>query len=315
MRVETLFSRAGCEIVASPFLVGPELELLALEASEDWVRSLPAARLAEQPPPVALEILNGGHYYFAANAYERVTGRTCHVATVKAKRGHASAETFGGPAHLDRDLPAGTELWRSEGSDWCVRVWDADPVPAGPLLVGDTIATGTTLAGVLRWAVAKMEAAGAVHDIFVFSIAGAADFADGGVLKKLAPLDEILKRHGREVFVTFANGRFALQPNGTDLSPCPELGAELVPSARALLEAQVGAEFLNSMKCAIWDWGDRFRKPLEHLEEVSRHFAALPACPAYIAAGVEERLAALRAAAAAGAEEGPAKRPRTAEQA
>mmetsp|Transcript_7325 Transcript_7325/g.16638 ORF Transcript_7325/g.16638 Transcript_7325/m.16638 type:complete len:315 (-) Transcript_7325:114-1058(-) len=314
MKVETIFSEAGVKIVASPFLVGEELEELAVATSQDWVRSLPAERLAGQPDPVSLEILNGGKYYFVSRAYEKATGKPCKVATLRAKRGHASAETYGGPAHLDKDIPPGTELWRATGSDWCVRIWDVEPLPAGPVLVGDTIGTGTTLAGVLGWVASKMEAAKAVHDIFVFTIAGAASWAtDGGVLKKLEPVDEVLRRHGRELHVTFANGRFALQQNGTDMSPCPSMGAQLNEQARKELEAKIGADFLRHMKCAIWDWGDRFRKPLEHLEDVEKHFKEQAACPAYITDGITERLKSLRSVAEA--VEPPAKKAKAADPA
>lgn len=298
MKVDTIFSQAGAEIVAQPFLVSEELERLAVAASEDFVRSLPAAVLSageEEPVPVALEILNGGRYYFLPRAYENVCGRSCRVSQLRAKRGHASAETYGGPAHLDKDLPPGTELWRSKGSDWCVRIWDIDELPRGPLLVGDTIGTGTTLAGVLGWVVEKMEAADAVYDIFVFTIAGAAAWdTDGGVLAKLAPIDESLRRHGRELHVTFANGRFALQKNGTDMNPCPSMGAELHPKAKTFLQEKIGAQFLKSMKCAVWDWGDRFRKPLQHLEDVEAHFREQENCPHYILEGIRGRLETLR---------------------
>lgn len=36
--------------------------------------------------PVSLEILNGGKYYFIADAYERVAKKTCQVASLRAKR-------------------------------------------------------------------------------------------------------------------------------------------------------------------------------------------------------------------------------------
>ncbi|CAE8607193.1 unnamed protein product [Polarella glacialis] len=147
-----------------------------------------------------------------------------------------------------------------------------------------------------------MEASSSVYDIFVFTIAGASpvDFPDGGVLKKLATVDASLQRHGRELHVTFANGRFALQRNGTDMSPCPTMGAHLEPRARAFLEEKVGADFLRCMKCAIWDWGDRFTRPLEHLEDVQRHFAEQSDCPRYITEGINQRLEVLRAKIATG---------------
>ena len=74
------------------------------------------------------------------------------------------------------------ELYQSPGSDWCVRLWQIPEELAltGPVLVGDTIGTGTTLAGVLGWLVSKMKAAGTVQDIHIFTIAGAAEWAKGG---------------------------------------------------------------------------------------------------------------------------------------
>jgi len=287
MKVETIFSQAAVQIVVSPFLVGKELEELALAASQDFVRSLPSERLAQQPPPVSLEILNGGRYYFVRQAYESVTENKCSTATLRAKRGSSLAS---------QDLPSGTELWCSEGSEWCVRIWDVQQLLPGPLLVGDTVATGTTLAGVLGWVVAKMEASGSVHDIFVFTIAGSAEWEkDGGVLKKLAPIDEALQRHGCELHITYANAKFALQDNGTDLNPCPSMGAQIEPQARDKMEQMVGADFLKSMKCAIWDWGDRFTKPLEHLEEVEAYFSAQQGCPEYITKGIADSIARVRA--------------------
>jgi hypothetical protein len=227
--------------MTQPFLVGKRLEVLAQRASEDWVKSL-GDRLGADTTPVSLEILNGGHYYFCADAYKAATGRDCAVATLRAKRGHDSAETYGGDAHHATDVPEGTTLWKSEGSDWCVRIWEHSPLPPGPLLVGDTVATGTTLAGVLEFCVHEMGKTNSYQDIHVFSIVGASswqdvDGADGGIAVKLAPLDKILQEHGRELTVTFANARFALQPNGTDLS---FVGADMLPEASEAVEAKLG---------------------------------------------------------------------------
>lgn len=36
--------------------------------------------------PVSLEILNGGKYYFTADAYASVAEKTCQVASLRAKR-------------------------------------------------------------------------------------------------------------------------------------------------------------------------------------------------------------------------------------
>jgi hypothetical protein len=37
--------------------------------------------------------------------------------------------------------------------------------------------------------------------------------------------------------------------------------------AQAAYEAKCGP-FLGKMKCAVWDWGDRFRERDHHLEEI-----------------------------------------------
>ena len=50
-------SPAGCEIVTKPYLVGAELESLALQSSKDFITSLDGA--ADFEKPVSLEILNG----------------------------------------------------------------------------------------------------------------------------------------------------------------------------------------------------------------------------------------------------------------
>ena len=198
-----------------------------------------------------------------------------HSARVPGAAGHASGETYGGPAHNDQNLEPGMELYQSPGSDWCVRLWQIPEELAltGPVLVGDTIGTGTTLAGVLGWLVSKMKAAGTVQDIHIFTIAGAAEWAkggasrsrscsddlrqplprrsgaegvrgrrageDGGLLQKLAAVDEALGAEGKELTVSFCNARFALQGNGTDLNPAPAMGAEWVPEALEIVTAKV----------------------------------------------------------------------------
>lgn len=56
----------------------------------------------------------------------------------------------------------------------------------------------------------------------------------------------------------------------------------------------MGAEYLKELKCAVWDWGDRFRNPQKHLEEVVKHFLPQESCPAVIREGIENVLQQLR---------------------
>ena len=156
MRVEKIASKAGCEIVASPFLIEEELAVLSQRCSVDWLASISAERLNPAgPKPVSLEILNGGKFYYTKTAWDALhPQRPCGLLQVRAKRGHASGASHYGPAHHDKGLSAGMELYRSEGSDWCVRIWDfpADigRVLTGPIIVDDTVASGTTIAGMPR---------------------------------------------------------------------------------------------------------------------------------------------------------------------
>lgn len=95
--------------------------------------------------------------------------------------------------------------------------------------------------------------------------------------------------------VTFANAFFALDANGTDLNPSPEKGAEWLPEGLALLQQRLGSFPLEKLRCGVWDWGDRFTKPLHHLEEVREHYAAFDDAPSYITDGLEERIRARQA--------------------
>jgi len=303
MHIERVQSTAAARIVAEPYLVEDELSQLAQQCSQDWLQSLPKERLDPTgPAPVSLEILNGGKFYYSKAAWDAVHPENpCGLLKLRARRGHASGASYGGPAHNDQNLEKGMELYRSPGSDWCVRLWEIpeDLGLTGPVLVGDTIATGTTLVGVLGWLVEKMEAAGAVHDIFVFTIVGASSWSsgDGGVLDKLKHVDDALRRHGKELSICFANAYFALDANGTDLNPSPERGAEWIPAALEAVTKRVGDFPLTDLKCGVWDWGDRFTKALHHLEEVAEHYESFgERAPLYIVEGLRTRIEQRRSA-------------------
>lgn len=261
-------SAAGVEIITKPFLVGPELEALSLESSKDFVRALDAAGV-DIENCVSLEILNGGHYYFVGPAYEAVKGKACPIASLRAKRGQ------------DEETGA-----------WKVRVWDRNDVSVSTgatVLIGDTVATGTTLGGVLSWVVDEMEAASTYGDIRVFAIAGARTCED-----KLIPAATRLKANGKELTIHFANAAFNLADNGTDLG---FTGAEYAEGSEAAI-AEVVGDFSKHMKCAVWDWGDRFRLQHDHLKEISEYFSEVESTPTWLSEGIATRLAAAEAAAA-----------------
>jgi hypothetical protein len=42
----------------------------------------------------------------------------------------------------------------------------------------------------------------------------------------------------------------------------------------------MAGSFSAQMKCAVWDWGDRFREIPHHLEEIKEYYGGLEDCPA-----------------------------------
>ena len=253
LRGEVIYSAPALEIVCSPWLVGEPLAALARAASADWLRSLPADALGAAP--VSLEVLNGGHYYYVAAAADDVRGAAaprCAVASLRAKR--------------SRDEATGA---------WRVRVWDRAGAPlagATALLIGDTLATGTTLAGVLLAVVDELRQAGATcPPVYVYAIAGAS-----AAEAALADAAAALRAAGGSLHLTFANAAFALWTDGTDLRfTGPD--ARWHPAALAELPAALGRDWAAAdVKCACFDWGDRFRDAEAHLTELQHWCDGLP---------------------------------------
>ena len=254
-----VYSRCALDIVTSPWLVGTPLAALARTASGDWIRTLAPQQLGATP--VSLEILNGGHYYYVAAALTDVTGLTAGVATVRAKR-------------------------RLEHGAWRVRVWERAGAPlagASSILIGDTLATGTTLNGVLLSLLQELGAA-PCPPVFVFAIAGASACETA-----LAPAASAIRQAGGQLHLAFANAAFHLAPDGTDLK-FDGPAARWHPAAAAELPARLGG---LRLKCACFDWGDRFRLPGTHLAEVAAWAASLPGGPPpWLVRGLEAAAAA-----------------------
>lgn len=255
-----IYSAAGVEIITQPFLVGKELEELALQSSTDFVRALPE----DLGNVVSLEILNGGHYYFVAPAYEAVRGTVCPVSILRAKR-------------------------KFENGEWKVNIWDEGGTPLigfDTILIGDTVATGTTLAYTIRAMLVKIREAGAPPpNVMVFTIVGSISVKEHPVLQEIHTL---LAENGKHLHLFYANARFKLDDaNGTDLS---FTGAEFDERAESEVATKLG-EYRACMKCAVWDWGDRFREPQNHLEEIHEYYSSTdPKAPQWLMDGISSRM-------------------------
>jgi len=268
LQTAIIYSAPSLEIITSPWLTGPELGALARASSADWLRSLPPAALQH---PVSLEILSGGRYYYVADAVADVTGTKATVASLRAKR-------------------------QGHGTDWSVRIWDragADLAGASAVLIGDTIATGTTLAGVLKHVADELRGQGCpTVPVFVFAIAGA-QAAQAALAQAAAALAE----QGSSLHLTYANAELHLADDGTDLKlvgPTSKWDARAASELPLRLlgpdvcdDAAAAAAAAAELKCACFDWGDRFSEPKRHLEDVRRWMDTLTnGAPAPLLAGM-----------------------------
>jgi len=252
MKYEILYSKPGVKIVTSPFLVGDELAELSLQASMDFLKQV------NPENPTEVIILQGGKYYRIGDAYEKLHGSRPPVCEIHSKR------------FLKDD-------------EWHARVWglQAEQLDGRSPVVGDTIATGTTLQYVLDKILDDcIENDAKIKDIYIFSIAGA-----GKGEEKLEKINERLKEFGAELKIYYANARFGLADNGTDLLFD---SAEYHPQAKEEIKEILG-DFTANMKCAIWDWGDRFTNPPHHLKEAYEYYQSVNS-PDWILEGFKERI-------------------------
>jgi len=248
-----IYSEAALQIVTDPFLVGRPLLELSKECSMDFVRSLDRDSL--EAPYTALSILRGGRYYRLLEAWNEVEGGgPLNLAEVRAKR------------KVNDDGSWRCTVWHDEAISAVTEQETIDHLlSCNTLIIGDTVATATTLTEVLRWFIALRES-NPPSNIVIFSICGSS------VAKRnLFPFyRDTLEPKGVAIQMVVANAGYALnEDNGTDLSLVTE---DILPAAKQYIAARIGVDFLKKMKCAIWDWGDRFNSIHSHLEEVTAHF-------------------------------------------
>jgi len=254
---DIIFSASGIDIVVSPFLVGEPLEKLALQSSIDFIKYLNTKYPLDKIKVCPLDILMGGRYYQLPKAL-KTCGFDCTPVEVRAKRSLVDDK-------------------------WCVKIWHdkkASTVTeeqtqkrlseADIVIIGDTVATGTTLKGVINHVgnIRKDKPC----DLYIFTIAGS-DFAETNI-KECAHLF-------KSINIVYANAKFFLNANGTDLE---FKKAKYHPKAEDIIKKKLNG-FEVGMKCAIWDWGDRFTNIEHHVKEVKEYFETVKDAPKYILEG------------------------------
>lgn len=230
-------SSSALQILLEPWMVGARLATFARESSIDFIRAafnlVPEFQESSLSSVTEVVPLAGALYYSIAEAFDRVFGNTISRCFIGARR------------HL---TPTG---WKTDLSYKNFEALSPSPV----ILIGDTIATGGTVESIIE---ATMNEASDVRTIIVYSIAGG---LQGAIrLKELADKIEL------PIYTFYSNAIFGVEENGTDM-PWLHPGTITAPEIRKQAEEAYGSDLARRW-CCIWDWGDRAKHPLRHLEEL-----------------------------------------------
>lgn len=228
VHVSVQYNKPALEIVTKPFLVGDELLALSEAASRSFFATCGLDSF--RGPVVALDILRGGRFYHMREAWAAASGGKSELPTAEVR----------GSRYQDAD----------DGNKWKCRVHEETAGGlqlvrgARTVVIGDTVATGTTLAFVVEWLLEQRGAGAGPLDVHIFSIAG----GDAAV-PRLEALGARLEAAGGRLSLTYANCVFHLADNGTDLGFTGN--AQWNGQARAEMEAVLGG-FAEKMKCGEW---------------------------------------------------------------
>ncbi|MHA2212443.1 MAG: phosphoribosyltransferase [Candidatus Thorarchaeota archaeon] len=230
-------SPTALEILLKPWTVGAKLANLARSSSIDFlkvagnhVKELKAARFENVTEVVPLA---GALYYSLAEAFETVFGETINRCFIGARRNLT---------------PTG---WVTELSYENFEAMSPEPV----ILIGDTIATGGTIERIVR---AAVDHSPEIKAVVIYSIAGG--------LVGAVRITKLAEQFDFPVYQFYSNAIFGVEPNGTDM-PWLHPGTITTPDIRARAETVYGPD-LGRRWCSIWDWGDRAKHPMKHLDEL-----------------------------------------------
>lgn len=230
-------SPSALQILLEPWSVGARLANLARESTIDFLRVAyhlcPELGSSTFDSVTEVVPLAGSLYYSLAEAFEVVFGETINRCFIGARR------------HL---TPTG---WVTELSYENFEAMPSNPI----ILIGDTIATGGTIERIIESAIAHSSD---IRAIAVYSIAGG--------LVGAVRIREMAQRIRIPTYLFCSNAIFGVESNGTDM-PWLHPGTITTPENKMKAEAAYGPD-LGRRWCSIWDWGDRAKHPLKHLEEL-----------------------------------------------
>ncbi|MFW9863520.1 MAG: hypothetical protein ACFFEX_05810 [Candidatus Thorarchaeota archaeon] len=230
-------SPSALQILLEPWMVGARLANFARDSSVDFIRAafdlVPEFQEASLSSVTEVVPLAGALYYSLAEAFACVFGETISRCFIGAKR------------HL---TPTG---WKTDLSYENFEALSPSPM----ILIGDTIATGGTIESIIETTLSQ---ASDVRAILVYSIAGG--------LQGAIRLKEISDRIDPPIYTFYSNAIFGVEANGTDM-PWFHPGTIATPEMKDKVMEAYGPELARRW-CCIWDWGDRAKHPLKHLEEL-----------------------------------------------
>ncbi|RDE17865.1 MAG: hypothetical protein C4K49_00590 [Candidatus Thorarchaeota archaeon] len=228
-------SPSALKILLRPWIVGGKLASYARRSTAEFLRVAygVSEELRDSHLGTVTEVipLAGSLYYGVAEAFESVFGEPINRCFIGAKR---------------QLSPTG---WVTELAYENFEALSPESV----ILIGDTIATGGTIERILDATLARGPD---IRAVIVYSIAGGLIGAHR--LKQLA------ERLHIPIYLFFSNAIFGVESNGTDM-PWLHPGTVVSPGIRAKAESTYGTD-LGRRWCCVWDWGDRAKQPLKHLE-------------------------------------------------
>jgi hypothetical protein len=230
-------SSSALQILLEPWMVGARLANFARDSSIDFIRAafdlVPEFQDVSLSSVIEVVPLAGALYYSIAEAFDSVFGETISRCFIGARR------------HL---TPTG---WKT---DLSYKNFEALS-PSSVILIGDTIATGGTVESIIE---ATLSQSTDVRAILVYSIAGG--------LQGAIRLKELSDRIDPPIYTFYSNAIFGVEANGTDM-PWLHPGTIATPEMKQKAEEAYGPDLARRW-CCIWDWGDRAKHPLKHLEEL-----------------------------------------------
>lgn len=238
------------EILYNPQIAGLRLQLAMEKVGPVFVEIASRKAFAgeSRKSVVELVLLAGGLYYGIGKGFREVYGYAVPQCFLGIKR----QKIEGSAGEFSADV--GYLNFEALPKDPCV-------------IIGDTIATGTTLIEALELLKNQIEKEGSnLRKVIVCSLAA----ATLGV-RKLAEFERRMKETNPdfELYLIVAEGLFHLMPDGTDMRFLRE-DSFLPATTREYTLEKYGPVLGEKMKCAVFDWGTRCKNPSAHYAEFSK---------------------------------------------